>query len=127
MKKPSPDTGTATAAQLISWAIDHFTRHPDLRRKEKITLSDLIEAGKVRRRLITQVNSAKGPSPGKTQRKVDEKVLTARITFPNDCIMDWYRNGQIYQVKEVDHLHFEVVEGDYKGWLIRQDHTDLSD
>ncbi|XBA03145.1 hypothetical protein A6C57_25700 [Fibrella sp. ES10-3-2-2] len=54
MKKP--ETPTALAAYLIQIGIDQMTRNPAMRRRTGITLADLAEAARVRRRLLKETN-----------------------------------------------------------------------
>ncbi|WP_158408800.1 hypothetical protein [Fibrella aestuarina] len=52
--KPANRTGLTTAAQLISDGIEYYTRNPAARRRDGVSLSDLSEAAKVRRKLLKQ-------------------------------------------------------------------------
>lgn len=56
MKKttPRPD-GTKTAAYLIQIGIEQYNKSPTLRRRTGISLVDLAEAAKIRRKLLKQI------------------------------------------------------------------------
>jgi hypothetical protein len=51
---PKPD-GLSTAAYLIQIAIEQYNKSPTLRRRTGISLVDLAEAAKIRRKLLRQI------------------------------------------------------------------------
>jgi hypothetical protein len=55
MKKPNLHTGLSTAAYLIQIGIEQLSKSPTMRKRSDISLVDLEEARKVRRKLLKQI------------------------------------------------------------------------